>query len=231
MSEYAPTQLVDLGKRIAATFGGTFSGVVGDSSHTYGYHRSRNTLKKAGKNADYSIQLPDDKAGDGDAASAIDINFSSATMRALSGHLLAAGRSGDPRMRGFREFFGTTDGKTVTGWDYASGKTSTADSTHLWHIHLSVLRRYSRDSTVLAPIIDVLKGQKMSDVWEKMIPVSDWGQDRWPSLEERIKSRTALGSSYLHARAANDNTVEILGQIKALRDEVAEIKSMLELCV
>jgi hypothetical protein len=61
-------------------------------------------------------------------------------------------------MAPIREFYGSTDGYNVCGWDYYGGYAVTSDDSHLWHIHLSILRQYSNDTTALAKVADVITG-------------------------------------------------------------------------
>lgn len=130
------------------------SGIVGDEAHTYGYHRARAVLPTD----DYSVQLADDKLGNDWAASALDIKPAHpGGMVALTRRLLHAAGRGDPRVtRVVREFYGTVDGRNVTGMDVVMQRPVSADSSHLWHLHISFLRRFACDATALAPVADVL---------------------------------------------------------------------------
>jgi hypothetical protein len=126
------------------------SGIVGDQEHTYGYHRARAVLPSD----DYSVQLADDRLGDAWAASALDITPAHrGGMVILTRRLLAAAKRRDPRVtRVVREFFGTVDGVNVTGFDVVSNRHSSADTSHLYHLHISFLRRYACNSRALAPM-------------------------------------------------------------------------------
>lgn len=156
MSEYAPDALWWLGRQIVAVFGGSISGIVGDVLHHYGYHRCRNVLP----DTDYSVQFEADKEGDGWAASALDVTLSPGTMPVVTKRLLDSAKDrNDPRLNVVREFFGTLDGVNVTGWDCVKYSPSTSDSSHLWHIHLSVLRKYSNDQAALEPVLAVIRGE------------------------------------------------------------------------
>ena len=51
---------------------------------------------------------------------------------------------------GLAEFAGTLDGRTVFAWDTRAGaRTYGWDDSHLWHIHLSLVRRYVNTRRVL----------------------------------------------------------------------------------
>ncbi len=129
------------------------AGIIGDSAHTYGYHRGRNYVSSS----DYSVQTSPDKKGDGEAACALDISWSKASDQyAVSKRLLNA--KNDSRMNGCREFYGSTDGYNVCGWDYYYNYAVTSDDSHLWHIHLSILREYCNNDDVLQKIAQVIVG-------------------------------------------------------------------------
>jgi hypothetical protein len=154
MAEYAPAAIQALFNRVKAGIPeAILAGIVGDEAHTYGYHRGRNYVSSS----DYSNQLAADKQGDGEAASALDISWTApAPQYTVSARLMAA--KTDPRMYPIREFFGSVDGVTVCGWDFYGNYPVTSDSSHLWHIHLSVLRSHANDTAALAAVADVIIG-------------------------------------------------------------------------
>ena len=144
------------------------SGIVGDTNHGSGYHRSRNGLKAQGNAGDYSIQLPADKRGDGNACTAIDLKFSARDMRLVTARLMTAFKPDaqgnyDPRIEPCREFFGTLNGTSVTGWNRAqTGRPVgyvTSDDSHLWHVHISVFRDYATDRNQMLGLAEVLAGK------------------------------------------------------------------------
>ncbi|MEO6703166.1 MAG: peptidoglycan-binding domain-containing protein [Jatrophihabitantaceae bacterium] len=157
MNEYAPSAirgLYDLVKaRIPAA---ELSGIVGDSAHTYGYHRCRNVVP----GGDYSRQHALDQQGDGWAASALDVTLPPDQMRAVTARLISAAKVGDPRLRALREFCGTTDGTRTHSFDLSNRREALGewDASHLWHVHLSIYRAHTNDPAALAPIADVMGG-------------------------------------------------------------------------
>lgn len=99
-----------------------------------------------------------------DKARAIDYTMSDAKMRLYTGRLRASALDpDDDRLTAVREFYGTLNSSTVYGLiksgPNASWKTSSADSTHLWHIHISIFTRYVNDWDMLRPILSVLSGE------------------------------------------------------------------------
>jgi hypothetical protein len=180
MTEYAPQNLRNLYDRIKLS-SKQMSGIVGDSSHTYGYHRGRHYVGPA----DYSVTLTADKTGDGEAACALDVKLSAADMELATKRLMAACRGNDPRVRCLREFFGTLDGTRVTGWDrhdpaaLGDDGYTTSDDSHLWHIHLSIYRSLVLTTAVLQ-IADVINGIPLPDgphlreVWPAYMPAGHY---------------------------------------------------------
>lgn len=159
MTEYAPEAIKTLYGLVAGELAGlTNLGIVGDPRHTYGYHRARSVLPPY----DYSVMLPDDQAGDPDAASALDLGGDPSTLALIMSRLINATGTRDPRLRPLREFLGSLDGVNVTGRDVTTGAVINGDSSHLWHVHLSILRRYATDTEALSGVAAVLTGQDVA---------------------------------------------------------------------
>lgn len=130
-----------------------------------GYHNSRDHLPST----DYSVQFATDKRGPSDEGSAIDWTFPDAqagdykTIKKYSKRLMAAGKAADPRTQYFREFFGNTDDdREVEGWDFAKERASTSDTSHLWHIHLSVHREFINNVAAMEAGLSILSGESLA---------------------------------------------------------------------
>lgn len=130
-----------------------------------GYHNTRSANQQSWP-GNYSIRVALDLQGPGDKAAAIDYTLSTAEMKKRTGYLSSAAAAGDPRLAAVREFYGTLNGTTVHGRikDSRTGawRSSSADSSHLWHIHLSFFRAYVGDWPELAPVLSVLSGQSLA---------------------------------------------------------------------
>lgn len=131
-----------------------------------GYHNSRNRLLRDHPD-DYSIQLAIDKQGPGELGSAIDLTFRSAqggdyrNIAKYSKRLYQAGVDKDPRAYPMREFFGNTDHDTeVEGWSYYRGRAASSDKSHLWHIHISIHRKYINDEAAMRSILEIWNGEE-----------------------------------------------------------------------
>ena len=133
-----------------------------------GYHNTR-AANQSQWPGNYSIRLALDLKGPADKAAAIDYTMSDAEMRKRTGYLAAAAERNDPRLAAVREFYGTLDSRTVYGRikDSRTGpwRASTADNSHLWHIHISVFRSYVDVWDELAPLLSVLAGETLQQ-WQ-----------------------------------------------------------------
>lgn len=132
-----------------------------------GYHNTRGNLPSY----DYSVcDDPPDQDGPPDKAAAIDWTFPDAqggdydriaryTVRLLD----SAQDPDDPRLNGWREFYGNADDDSyVEGWDIRYGCAATSDSSHLWHIHLSECRDQTTSQKNKEALLSVLKGESVS---------------------------------------------------------------------
>jgi LysM repeat protein len=143
------------------------------NSGSPGYHTSREDLLKQGRSSDYSIQAPADQRGNAKNAAGIDITLSDAEMKTVTNRLRKActpvDGEYDDRIECIREFIGTTDGRNVQGYNrYASGSGSRSstgwvssgfsDSSHLWHVHVSVFRDRVEDDNDMLGLAEVIAG-------------------------------------------------------------------------
>ena len=139
-----------------------------------GYHNKRKDLPKS----DYSVsQFKIDREGPDDEGSAIDWTFPEAqrehpdyrNIAKYSQRLMAAGKAKDERTKYMREFFGNTDSDTdVEGWDFSKHRTSTSEKSHLWHIHISVHRKFIADKTAMIAILSILAGESYKDYQKRI---------------------------------------------------------------
>lgn len=98
---------------------------------------------------------------------AVDITLSDSDMKRITGYLADAAAADDPRLAPVREFYGTLNGTIVFGRAHTGPNTdwrsSSADSSHLWHIHLSIFTPYVDDWNALAGVVSVLVGESLDD--------------------------------------------------------------------
>ena len=135
-----------------------FGGIANPGApRAFGYHNARNNHLRFSPN-DYSIQRPDDRAGNGWAGSALDITLPDRLMPVLTQRLIDATLRNDNRVWCVREFFGTVNGRTVTGLDVRDRRWVSADNSHLWHIHISFYRRFATDHSRMQGVAGVLIG-------------------------------------------------------------------------
>lgn len=142
-----------------------------------GYHNYRNALPTT----DYSVRLMADKRGSGTKSDGIDLSMPPDGMKLHTMRLDKAARARDPRLYTpsgpvLREFIGTKDGKTVycyvltggqaLGVGADAGPDPGRDESHLWHIHLSIIREFCEDWSALSGVLSVLMGQSLAE-WQE----------------------------------------------------------------
>lgn len=138
-----------------------------------GYHNYRTALPST----DYSVQLLADKRGSGTKADGIDLSMPPDGMKLHTRRLDQAARARDPRLYTpagpvLREFIGTLDGSTVycyvlvggraLGVNGDAGPDPGRDKSHLWHIHLSIIRQFCEDWAALDGVLSVLRGESLA---------------------------------------------------------------------
>jgi len=119
----------------------------------------------------YSVRLPLDlNFPPPDRARAIDLTMNATEMIKRTGWLRdAVIHPDDDRVGCLREIIGTLNGSTVYArlhdTETSAWRTSTADASHLWHIHLSFFTKYCDDWTAapgvygLEGVLSVLSGE------------------------------------------------------------------------
>lgn len=148
-----------------------------------GYHNTRD----ANPSDDYSVCDWQDQGGPSDKAAGLDWTFPEAQsgrynhIATYTQRLLRSAQDpNDPRLDGWREFYGNADDDSyVEGWDIRYGYPATSDSSHLWHIHLSENRDQTTSQLNKQAMLSVLKGEPVED-WI-MTAQEVWGYDIDPS--------------------------------------------------
>jgi hypothetical protein len=143
-----------------------------------GYHNARQKLSRS----DYSVgDVGNDRLGSAQLTSAIDLTMSRKAMVKYSKRLDAAMRARDKRLfiNGepiLREYIGTKDNKTVhcyvlvggrkLGVGADSGEDPGRDKKHLWHIHISFIRKYVSWPAATERVYSILAGETYT-AWAK----------------------------------------------------------------
>lgn len=202
-----------------------------------GYHNYRANLPSS----DYSVEeVANDRKGSAQYAAGIDITLNEKDMILYTNRLDAAYRARDPRL--FidgepisREFIGTKNGTVVycymltggipQGVGADSGVDWGRDKTHLWHIHISIIRKFTDSWRALSGILSILKNEDYDD-WEfnemaisavdiaKIWQATPWAAD--------YSAATALQRAYLLSNQA-------LTDVRALNDVVNLIATKVDL--
>lgn len=134
-----------------------FSGIYAQKP---GYHNTR----AANRATNYSVRDAQDKLGPDDKAAGFDFTSKSAKRgdyRNIARYCqrLEAARQ-DSKLRALlREYYGQADSdRAVEGWDWRYQRVVTSDSSHLWHIHLSVNRGQVANADLFNYLLRLLTG-------------------------------------------------------------------------
>lgn len=127
---------------------------------------------------DYSVvEVSTDREGPRDKASAIDLTMSDAAMRKYTARLDAAAKARDERLfiggqAIIREFIGTKDSRYVYCYVLVGGRARglasdasedwNRDSSHLWHLHISIIRKFCANADAMDRLWSVLAGESLS---------------------------------------------------------------------
>src|SRR5215216_4922247 len=201
-----------------------------------GYHGPRNWMRQNHPD-DYSIQLPADQLGPGDLGSAIDFTFKSAqasdfrNIAKYSQRLYKAGVEKDPRTYPMREFQGNIDlDRDVECWSYYRGHALTGGaSSHLWHIHVSIWRKYINDPVAMRAILSIWRGESLA-TWrgeEEDMPTAQevWENPDLPRPRDPVTGKVPVGvSPTWHPTTYIRNLYE---RVDTLEAGQAEIKATL----
>ena len=176
-----------------------------------GYHNARAALWPS----DYSVaEVADDRAGPAWAAAAIDGTprgpNAKLAMRIYTSRLDVAARTRDERLfidghPVIREFIGTLNNATVycyvltgglaRGLNRDAGPDYGRDESHLWHWHVSIIRRFLSHPRAMAGLASVLRGE----------PIEQWRARMSPDPEEEIMivENTPIPTGYAYDAAGN----------------------------
>lgn len=137
-------------------------GTRGDRYHLNGSHRSQMWIvtSRYCTNRTYTVVrwLSPVNADD---ISGFDVSLPPAKMLEISRNADRATRSG--QLEELVEWYGNIDGdQVVDGWNNIENRIARSDSSHLWHLHGGIDRRYTRDMAVMRKIFTALTTGKVS---------------------------------------------------------------------
>ena len=212
-------------------------GTKGNAAHTKGRHRSLEWCLNSAFCTDRSYGTRDKRDRDGNPRHirAFDLKLTRAQIREVSHRLDDAVRAG--QLPQVAEWFGTFDNQQVVGW--YEGHPSSADDSHLAHVHVGVWTIYADDQAALDEIYEVMTGETMALTPEDIDKVAartvqmllqkdltipeDWKTQfpDDPTIQDgTIGYDTCVRSGYFHSRQANEDADVLL-------TELEEIKAML----
>lgn len=218
-----------MGQLLAMERGTANGGIYANKS---GYHNTRTNNNRQWP-GNYSVTDAVDRRGPADKAAAYDWTFRNAqsgnynTIMKYTKRLLASAKDmDDPRLDGWREFYGQADSdRYVEGWDTRYLRAATSDPSHLWHIHFSEDRDKVGNYDNKKAMLSVLRGETVAE-WRgeddvelnDKVRVPQWVQDNFEGLSDTIEVETALASTYGHARSTKEYVLR-LEKASQLRDE------------
>lgn len=202
--ETIPVELAYLARNIRSHFGldKYAIGTRGNNVHLSGYHRSRNWVLKSKFATRRGYSVTDSplnaKGGNGNWICAIDISVPDRILLPMCKRLDAAVRAG--KLEKVAEWYGNKDGdKRVDGYDNIDNEVASSDASHLWHLHISLIR--SRANENHADLFAVLSGVG----WEppklppRPIPPADM---EWTEAMIRNLPVLNMGATGAHVRTA-----------------------------
>lgn len=230
--EVVPPALAEMGRTVRTALGLSAGaiGFKGNELHLNGAHRSRRWILTSAWCTDrsYTVSYPDDRLGDEDWIAGCDITASSPILLPMCQRLDRAVRAGE--LEELAAWYGNVDGDSrVDGYNNILNRVASADSSHLWHLHLTILRRYANDAPFMRRLAAVLIGaDDMS--WDETI-----GADYAPPGFGQHKFRTAMGYSWAAAHEAKVGVARVEAALAAIAakvdispDELAAIKDAAE---
>ena len=136
-------------------------------------------------------------------------------MREQTGRLLAAMKAG--QLNEVRELYGTTDGRTVTGWNNVENRTATSDDSHLDHFHLSIDRRHCGNKALMERILAVALGEDtdMNELQDKRLHAID------ARMAGVVSGKTEIVTAWSDANPTGKEPVVPNVKLAALEQKVA----------
>ncbi len=201
-------------------------GSKGDNAHLNGAHRSQEWILNSRycTNRSYTVQA----------------GLSADQVRHLAGcditpknldQMLAISRNVDREVRAgrleeVREWYGNVDGDSrVDGYNNVANRVASSDSSHLWHLHLSIDRRALRDMTAMRRILAAITGNPTEGDPDMALEGIDKAQvnnaERYSAAIFNLSDK-AQGIS--NTVTAQDVPSPFTAAFKKLTADVAEIK-------
>lgn len=173
-AEFQPPTVADLCRGLRGFWGvdPVALGSKGDNNHLYGYHRSRAWVLNSVycTNTSYSVSETSGNRGGGDEnwLCAIDITTPTEELLAACRRLDAAVRSG--RIEKVVEWYGNLGGDLrVDGYDNIRNQVASSDSSHLWHLHISLDRGRAGENH--DDLYAILTGEGVEEVMARQVLV------------------------------------------------------------
>ncbi|MEV4384401.1 hypothetical protein AB0J68_01530 [Micromonospora sp. NPDC049580] len=189
----------------------TAFGSKGNTAHLRGAHRSQEWIKRSrySTNRTYTVQsgLTADQERHVAGLDFTPGEWGTARNRALmveqTGRLMVAMKAG--QLDEVTELFGTTNGRTVTGYNNRTNQAATSDDSHLDHWHLTIDRRHCRNKQLMERILRIALGLPTED--DDMTPE----EHNWLATVHKnltvLDGRNPLGQVYTRMALGTDQVL------------------------
>lgn len=142
-------------------------------------------------------------------------------MVVYSGRVIAAMKAG--LLPEVREFFGTLDGVTVTGWSNVTNRAVSSDDSHLDHGHTGFDRRQMRNRALMERYVAIAMGARLMILVKLADDPRVWLSDRISRYH--VPNQTALGVVQADLKALglleNGGKVKIVASLDGYGHDVA----------
>ncbi len=199
-------------------------GSKGNTGHLRGAHRSQEWIKRSRycTNRTYTVQsgLTADQERHVAGVDFTPGDWGTARNRALmveqTGRLLAAMKAG--QLDEVVELFGTTNGRTVTGYNNRTNQAASSDSSHLDHWHLTIDRRHCRHRQLMERILAIALGLDVEE--DDMTPEELRDKDIFPNGYGDAKTNPTIAFGTFVRNVGRDT--------EATRTAVANLSPMVD---
>jgi hypothetical protein len=162
MTALCSAQIQQYAKDAAKTsYSGVNSGILGDTDHydSNSYHIPVHHLPNRGG---YTNYWPNDKVppAENDHVTGIDTSMSTNDMIAEWNRYLAVfNNTNDPRRKFIAEYIGWNGKGEAERLDFGDGSRDIADSSHKWHSHEGIWRKYYASADAFKAALSIRKGE------------------------------------------------------------------------
>ncbi len=174
--EVVPPALASMGRTVRTALGlpAEAIGFKGNNLHLNGGHRSRRWILTSQFCTDrtYTVTYAADRLGDQNWISAFDISAPPDILLPMCQRLDVAVRAGE--LEELAAWYGNLDGdQRVDGYNNILNRVASSDTSHLTHLHGTVLRQHANNFVFMAKLASVLSGADMFEQTDRNTATAD----------------------------------------------------------